>query len=241
MCRSTKVITLHLKKYSILRKEAYPLSTNNIVSVSVLSADFSNLERVCQTIKNSKAEWIHYDVMDGVFVDNITFGSHVLKAIKKNSDLVLDVHLMIVNPIKYIKDFCQNGADYVTFHYESTTEPIKVIQEVHKYGKKVGISIKPNTPVSQIEDLIGLVDMVLIMTVEPGFGGQGFIDSTLEKVAQVKQIIDANGYNTLLEVDGGINYQTSKLVKRAGANVLVSGSYLFKQSNMADGVKLLKE
>lgn len=217
------------------------MSTNNIVSVSVLSADFSNLERVCQTIKNSNAEWIHYDVMDGVFVDNITFGSHVLKAIKKNSDLVLDVHLMIVDPIKYIKDFCQNGADYVTFHYESTTEPIKVIQEVHKYGKKVGISIKPNTPVSQIEDLIGLVDMVLIMTVEPGFGGQGFIDSTLEKVAQVKQIVDANGYDTLLEVDGGINYQTSKLVKQAGANVLVSGSYLFKQSNMADGVKLLKE
>ncbi|MBS6445210.1 MAG: ribulose-phosphate 3-epimerase [Ruminococcus sp.] len=211
-----------------------------IVSVSVLSADFSCICEVCSDIKKSGAEWVHFDVMDGLFVDNITFGTPILKSIATHSNLINDVHLMISNPIKYIEDFAKNGADYITFHYESNSNPIDTINKIHECGKKAGISIKPNTPVADIENIIGLVDMVLIMTVEPGFGGQGFIYETLDKINQVRKIIQDNNYNVLLEVDGGINLETSKLVRDAGANVLVSGSYLFKQSNMSDGVKALK-
>jgi ribulose-phosphate 3-epimerase len=208
--------------------------------VSVLSADFSNLVEVCKDIKQSGAEWLHFDVMDGVFVNNLTFGCPLLKAINKHSNLINDVHLMIVDPIKYIEDFANSGADFITFHYESNINPIDTINKIHECGKKAGISIKPNTPVTEIEDLIGLVDMVLVMTVEPGFGGQGFIYETLDKIRAVRKVIQDNHYNVLLEVDGGINEETAKLVREAGANVLVSGSYLFKQENMANGVVALK-
>lgn len=216
------------------------MNNNKVVSVSVLSADFSCLREVCKDIEESGAEWIHFDVMDGVFVDNLTFGNHILEAIKKNSSLVADVHLMVVDPIKSIENFSKSGADYITFHYESNSHTIDTINRIHECGKKAGISIKPNTPVSEIEGIIGLVEMVLIMTVEPGFGGQGFIFETLDKIKQVRKIIDDNNYNVLLEVDGGINKDTSKLVCEAGADVLVSGSYLFNQNNMNDGVKSLK-
>lgn len=216
------------------------MNDNTIVSVSVLSADFSCIREICSNIETSGAEWIHFDVMDGVFVDNLTFGCPVLKAIHKNSNLVKDVHLMISNPIKYVENFANSGADYITFHYESYSNPIDTIDKIHKCGKKAGISIKPNTPVLAIQDLIGLVDMVLIMTIEPGFGGQGFIFETLDKVNQVRNIIDTNNYHTLIEVDGGINLETSKLVRKAGTDVLVSGSYLFKQPSMKDAVKALK-
>jgi ribulose-phosphate 3-epimerase len=216
------------------------LNSNKIVSVSVLSADFSNLVEVCEVVEKSGAEWLHFDVMDGVFVNNITFGCPLLKAINSHSNLVNDVHLMIVDPIKYVEDFAKSGADYITFHYESDSNPLDTIKKIRECGVKVGIPIKPNTPVSEIRDLIGLVDLVLIMTVEPGFGGQGFIYDTLPKVEEVRKIIDDNGYNALIEVDGGINQETAKLVNQAGVDVLVSGSYLFKQSNMADGVNALK-
>lgn len=216
------------------------MDNNKIVSVSVLSADFSCITEMCQNIERSGAEWLHFDVMDGVFVDNLTFGCPLLKAIDKHSNLVNDVHLMIINPIKYIKDFAKSGADYITFHYESNSNLLDTIDLIHKCGKKAGISIKPNTPVSDIEKFIGLVDMVLIMTVEPGFGGQGFIFETLEKIKLLRKIIDDNHYNTLIEVDGGINQDTAKLVREVGVDILVSGSYLFKQSNMADGVNSLK-
>ena len=216
------------------------MNNNKIVSVSVLSADFSCITDVCKSIEKSGAEWLHFDVMDGVFVDNLTFGCPLLKAIDKNSNLVNDVHLMIINPIKYIEDFAKSGADYITFHYESDSNPLDTINKIHECGKKAGISIKPNTPVSEIESLIGLVEMVLVMTVEPGFGGQGFIYQTLDKVKEVRKIINDNHYSTIIEVDGGINEETAKLVREVGADVLVSGSYLFKQSNMADGVIALK-
>lgn len=216
------------------------MDNNKIVSVSVLSADFSCITEMCQTIEHSGAEWLHFDVMDGVFVDNLTFGCPLLKAIDKHSNLVNDVHLMIIDPIKYIKDFAESGADYITFHYESNSNPLDTINLIHKYGKKAGISIKPNTPVYAIENIIGLVDMVLVMTVEPGFGGQGFISEMLDKVKLLRKIIDDNHYTTLIEVDGGINKDTAKLVREAGVDILVSGSYLFKQLNMADGVNSLK-
>lgn len=217
------------------------MKNEKIVSVSVLSADLSCIRDVCTQIKNSNAEWIHFDVMDGVFVNNITFGCDMLKAVKKNSDLIIDTHLMIVDPIKYIQNFANCGSDYITFHYEATNDPISVINKIHECGKKAGISVKPNTPISEVEHLIGLVDMFLVMTVEPGFGGQGFIYDTLDKIKQVKNIIQNNGFNTLIEVDGGINQDTASLVKNAGADVLVSGSYLFKQDIMAEGVKILKD
>ena len=216
------------------------MDNNKIVSVSVLSADFSCITEMCQTIEHSGAEWLHFDVMDGVFVDNLTFGCPLLKAIDKHSNLVNDVHLMIIDPIKYIKDFAESGADYITFHYESNSNPLDTINLIHKYGKKAVISIKPNTPVYAIENIIGLVDMVLVMTVEPGFGGQGFISEMLDKVKLLRKIIDDNHYTTLIEVDGGINKDTAKLVREAGVDILVSGSYLFKQLNMADGVNSLK-
>jgi ribulose-phosphate 3-epimerase len=216
------------------------VNEEKLISVSVLSADLSSIRDVCKQLEDSKAEWIHFDVMDGVFVNNITFGCDVLKAFKKHSNLTIDTHLMIVNPIKYVENFAKCGSDYITFHYEATDDPIAVIDKIHQCGKKAGISIKPNTPVSEVENLIGLVDLFLVMTVEPGFGGQGFIHETLEKVSQVRKIVDEHGYKTLIEVDGGINQETSKLVNTAGTDVLVSGSYLFKHQNMADGVKILK-
>lgn len=216
------------------------MKNEKLVSVSVLSADLSCIRDVCSQIESSNADWIHFDVMDGVFVNNITFGCDMLKAVKKNSALTIDTHLMIVNPIKYVENFANSGSDYITFHYEATDNPIAVIDKIHECGKKAGISIKPNTAVAEVEHLIGLVDMFLVMTVEPGFGGQGFIYETLEKIKQVRKIIDDNHYNTIIEVDGGINQDTANLVIENGADVLVSGSYLFKQSNMADGVKILK-
>lgn len=216
------------------------MSNNKIVSVSVLSADLSCIKDVCKRIENSGADWVHFDVMDGVFVDNITFGSDILKTIKKNTNLIIDTHLMIINPLKYVESFAKNGSDYITFHYESSSNPVEVINKIHECGKKAGISIKPNTSVSKIEHLIGLVDMILIMTVEPGWGGQGFIYETLDKIKQVRNIIDSNNYDTLIEVDGGINGETSKLVIENGVDVLVSGSYLFKQNDMSSGVKILK-
>lgn len=218
----------------------YILKDERLISVSVLSADLSCIRDVCRQIKNSNAEWIHFDVMDGVFVNNITFGCDILKAVKKNSDLVIDTHLMIVNPIKYVESFAMSGSDYITFHYEATDDPMTVIGRIHQCGKKAGISIRPDTPISKVESLLGLVDVLLIMTVEPGFGGQGFIYKTLEKVVQAKKVIRNYGYGTLIEVDGGINQETSKLVIEAGADILVSGSYLFKLKDMSQGVKILK-
>lgn len=201
-----------------------------IISPSLLSADFNNLKEEIASIEKGGAEWLHFDVMDGHFVPNISFGLPVLKSIAHTHNLVNDVHIMIAEPKKYAADFIKNGAQYLTFHYEacaSDNEVEEVIETIHSLGGKAGISIKPNTPVEAIFKFLPKLDLVLIMSVEPGFGGQSFITSALDKIKALRKEIDTNSYATLIEVDGGINKETGLLCKEAGVDVLVAGSYIF--------------
>lgn len=186
-----------------------------LVSASILSADVAQLANVAKKLKISGVDMLHFDVMDGVFVDNITFGAPVLESLKKHSDLFMDVHLMIIDPLKYIKQFSESGADLITFHFESESKIKETIDEIRKYKKKVGISIKPNTPIEEIYPFLNDIDMVLIMTVEPGFGGQGFIYETLGKIQNLRDYIKKNNLNVDIQVDGGINSETASIVKRA--------------------------
>ncbi len=211
----------------------------NIASASILSADFCNLGRDIARAEEAGCEYIHFDVMDGVFVPNISYGIPILKSVSKIVKGILDVHLMIIDPIKYVKDFADNGADIITFHSESESDINETINTIHSCGKKAGLAIKPNTPVSDVEQYLDKIDMLLVMTVEPGFGGQGFISETLDKIAEAKKIIDSRGLNVPIQVDGGINAETAELVKKAGAEILVAGSYLFGAEDMADSVKKL--
>lgn len=212
----------------------------NLVSVSVLSADVSRLAEVCEELGKSGAEWLHFDVMDGVFVNNISFGVPLLSAVDRCTDMFLDVHLMIINPLKYIDSFADAGADMITFHYESESDVYETIKKIKSRGIKVGISVKPNTPVEEILKFVPEVDMVLIMTVEPGFGGQGFITDMTEKIKTLRAFADSKGLKTDIQVDGGINAETAVLARNAGANILVSGSYIFKAENMQSAVASLK-
>ena len=211
----------------------------NIASASILSADFCNLGRDIVRAEEAGCEYIHFDVMDGVFVPNISYGIPILKAVKKIVKGTLDVHLMIIDPKKYVRDFAESGADIITFHSESKSDVMETIKEIHSFGKKAGLAIKPNTPVSDIEQYLEHIDMLLIMTVEPGFGGQGFIAETLDKIAEAKKIIDGKGLNVPIQVDGGINAKTAEQVKNAGAEILVAGSYLFGADDMESAVKSL--
>ena len=199
-----------------------------IVAPSILSADFGNLERDIKMIDRSEAKWVHIDVMDGVFVPNISFGFPVVKSVRKSTNKLLDVHLMIVEPEKYVKRFVEAGANYVTFHHEACANPRATIAEIRSVGAKAGVSIKPATPVEAIFDYLGEVDMVLVMTVEPGFGGQSLIPETLEKVKIIRKAIDENGYNCNIQVDGGISEKNISLVTEAGANVIVAGTAVFR-------------
>lgn len=214
---------------------------NSIVSASILSADLCNLERDIHRAEQAGCEYIHFDVMDGVFVDNISYGIPVLKSVSKITNAVLDVHLMIINPLKYIKEFAESGADIITFHYESDSDCSEVIDKIHSYGKKAGISIKPGTPVSVLVPYLEKVEMILIMTVEPGFGGQGFINDCLPKIRELKNILNEKGLNIPIQVDGGINDVTSTLSAEAGAEIMVAGSYLFKAENMEQAVESLRK
>jgi ribulose-phosphate 3-epimerase len=201
-----------------------------IISPSLLSADFNNLKEEIASIEKGGAEWLHFDVMDGHFVPNISFGLPVLKSIAHTHNLVNDVHIMIAEPKKYAADFIKNGAQYLTFHYEACAldnEVDEVIEIIHSLGGKAGISIKPNTPVEAIYKFLPKLDLVLIMSVEPGFGGQSFITGALDKIKALRKEIDINSYATLIEVDGGINKETGLLCKEAGVDVLVAGSYIF--------------
>jgi len=223
-----------------LNKNQGRVDLNTIVSASILSADLCNLERDIKRAEESGCDYIHFDVMDGIFVNNISYGIPVLKSVSKVAYVTLDVHLMIVEPIRYVKQFAEAGADIITFHCESGSDCSETIDLIHSFGKKAGISVKPNTPVSEIYPYLDKTDMVLVMTVEPGFGGQGFISKTLGKIAEVRDEITRRGLDIHIQVDGGINDKTSAKVKKAGADVLVAGSYIFGAEDMKKAIELLK-
>lgn len=211
------------------------------VAPSVLSANFAELKKDLDSIQKYGADWIHYDVMDGHFVPNISFGYSILADVKKVSDLYLDVHLMISDPKKYVDEFIKSGADLITFHIEAMESEEKtreLIAYIHQHNKHVGISIKPATPVSTIEKYLNDLDLVLVMSVEPGFGGQSFQDMAIAKIKELKDKRQDAHY--LIEVDGGINDQTGKLCKDAGADVLVAGSYVFNADNRQAAIDSLK-
>ena len=198
-----------------------------VVAPSILSADFGNLERDIKMVDRSAAEWVHVDVMDGVFVPNISFGFPIMKPVRKATQKVVDVHLMIVEPEKYVKRFVEAGADYVTFHHEACANPRATIAEIKAAGAKAGVSIKPATSAEAIFDYLGELDMVLVMSVEPGFGGQSFMPDSLDKVRVLRKEIDEKGYNCLIEIDGGISAKNAREVFDAGVDVIVAGSSVF--------------
>lgn len=215
-----------------------------IVAPSILSADFNNLKRDIELVEKAGAEFLHFDVMDGHFVPNISFGIPVLKSIAHSHKMVNDVHIMISDPLKYAPEFIKSGAEYLTFHYEACNdekEVQEVIDLIHKCGGKVGLSIKPNTKVEVLDKFVSQVEMILIMSVEPGFGGQSFIPNALDKISYLRKKIDENGYHCLIEVDGGINNETAELCKKAGVDVLVAGSYLFGQDDIKERIAGLKK
>ena len=211
------------------------------VSASVLSADMLRLENEIRKMEDGGIDMLHFDVMDGVFVNNISYGLPILQAVDGCTDMFLDVHLMITDPLKYIKRFADCGADLITFHLESQSDVRETIKAIRECGVKASISIKPGTPAEAVFEYLPLGDMVLVMTVEPGFGGQSFIYDTLDKIRSIRSKINELGLSADVEVDGGINAETAPLVREAGANVLVSGSYLFKAEDMAEAAKKLKE
>ena len=212
-----------------------------IVSPSLLAADFLHLDSDIEMINRSEAEWLHLDVMDGVFVPNISFGFPVLEAVAKKCTKALDVHYMIVHPEQYIKQTAKLGAMMMNVHYEACTHLHRTIQEIHDAGMKAGVTLNPSTPVCVLEDIIKDVDMVLLMSVNPGFGGQKFIENTIDKVKRLRQLIEEKGSKALIEVDGGVQSETAPRLVAAGVDVLVSGSYVFKSATPEAVIHSLRE
>jgi len=213
---------------------------HTLIAPSVLAADFGNLQRDVEMINKSKADWFHIDIMDGVFVPNISFGMPVLAAIQKHAQKTIDVHLMIVDPDRYIQTFKDLGADILTVHYEACTHLHRSLQAIKAAGMKAGVAINPHTNVALLEDVITDIDLVCIMSVNPGFGGQSFIENTYKKVKQLKEIIMQNNASTLIEIDGGVTDKNARQLVEAGADVLVAGSFVFNAQDPIATIENLK-
>ena len=215
-------------------------SVKKIIAPSVLSADFGNLERDCQMINDSEADWFHIDIMDGVFVPNISFGMPVLKSINLHAKKPLDVHLMIVDPDRYIKTFADLNAKSLTIHFEVCNHLHRSIQEIKNNGMNAGVALNPHTPVSVLDSIINDIDLVCLMSVNPGFGGQKFISNTFKKTQQLKELINYKGSNTLIEIDGGVTDKNAKELIKNGADILVAGSFVFNSNNPMKTISNLK-
>jgi ribulose-phosphate 3-epimerase len=215
--------------------------TNTLIAPSVLAADFANLQRDIEMINNSEADWFHIDIMDGVFVPNISFGMPVLEAINRHAKKTIDVHLMIVDPDRYINTFAALGAHILTVHYEACTHLHRTLQAIKKEGMKAGVALNPHTNISLLQDIIQDIDVVCLMSVNPGFGGQSFIENTYEKVKQLKQLILAKNAHTQIEIDGGVTSANAKQLVASGADILVAGNFVFKAENPTQTIADLKK